>query len=325
MQYRSSDLRLQCRRPTFSVVIPCWNAAATIEKTLHSVLNQTFGDLEVIVVDDGSTDGTADILERCFRVEPRVRVITQTKGGPSRARNHAVLEVARGQYIAFMDADDLWAPEKLERSAAALDADAGLAGIYGRTAFFRDDAQAARTVSTVLDHPLTPRDLLRGNAVCTMSNLVVRADAFRASGGFDPSIVYSEDLEWLVRFTAAGHRVEAIDETLVYYRSSDAGLSFNVDRMHQGWKSAVESAIRSGCDLDRRSVRAAEAVHLRLLSRRALRGSAPRCTALRLAIRGALCSPVGFFSDPGRALLTLCAALVEPLLPSNLRRLAMQF
>ncbi len=325
MQYRSSDSRLARQRPAFSVVIPCWNAAATLDETLASVTRQSFEDFEIIVVDDGSTDETGKIIDRWMGADRRVRFVSQSKGGPSRARNHAVFEMARGRYIAFLDADDVWETDKLRRSAAALDADPDLAAVYGRTAFFRDDVRAARTVSQAPGHPLTPDDLLRGNAVCTMSNLVVRAEAFKESGGFDPSIVHSEDLEWLVRFTATGHRICGIDETLVYYRSSDTGLSFDVNRMHEGWKSALASATQAGWTFDPAAARAAEAIHLRLLSRRALRGQAPRFTPLNLAIRGVLRSPSGFFSDPRRGLLTIVAALIEPLLTPGLRRLVLQY
>lgn len=311
--------------PAVSVIVPCWNAEQTIEATLASLRDQTFADFEVILVDDGSTDGTLSALDRWAAADARFRVFQVANGGPSRARNHAALMLARGDILAFLDADDLWVSTKLELVVEALRADPGLCGVYGRTAFFRDNPMAARTVSQVLDHPVRPADLLRGNPTCTMSNVVVRTEAFRSTGGFDPSIVHCEDIEWLVRLTAGGGRFEAIDETLVFYRSSDAGLSLNLDSMHAGWRHAAASAERAGFGLTPSALRAAEAVHLRLLARRALRGQAPRFSALGLAVRGALRSPVGFFGDPVRGLLTLLAACAQPLLPANVRRLALQF
>jgi hypothetical protein len=157
-----------------------------------------------------------------------------------------------------------------------------------------------------------------------MSNVVVRADAFRASGGFDPTMSYSEDLEWLVRFTAAGHRLEALDLPLVYYRSSDGGLSINLEKMHAGWRRAAASA--KACDpaIDETFLLAAEAIHLRFLARRALRGAGPRAAALGLAVRGVARSPFGFFANPAHGVLTLLAACAQPLLPAGLRRLALQ-
>ena len=309
--------------PAVSVIVPCFNAEATLRDTLTSVRGQTFRNFDVILVDDGSTDGTAGLLAGWALADGRFRVVTLPNGGPSRARNHAALDIARGRYIAFLDSDDIWPSNKLAQVVKVMDADPTLGAVYGRTAFFRDRPELARTVSQVRARPLTPGDLLRGNAVCTMSNVVVRREVFRATGGFDPSIVYSEDLEWLVRLTAAGVRLQAIDATLVYYRSTDAGISINVEKMCAGWKSAADSARRAGCDLSVGEFRAAEATHMRLMARRALRGLAPRGAALKLVLRGVAHSPFGFFADPARALLTLLAACIEPLLPAGLRRLAL--
>lgn len=312
-------------RPTFSVVIPCYNAEAHVAETLASVSAQTFGDWEAILVDDGSTDNTAAILDLWAAADPRFRVVRLPNGGPSRARNYGAKVCARGRYIAFLDSDDLWAAHKLAVTAEAFSADVDLDGLYGRVAFFRDAPEAARTVSSIGGGALTPLELLEANTTCTMSNVVIRTDVFNASRGFDPTIVYAEDLEWLVRVTAAGARIEALNDTLVFYRSSDDGLSINVEKMHAGWSSAVASARHWGVNITQGRLNAAEAKHLRLLARRALRGRAPRFAALKLAVRGALRSPVGFFGDPRRGVLTLAAAIVEPMLPDGLRRLSFQF
>jgi teichuronic acid biosynthesis glycosyltransferase TuaG len=101
--------------PTVSVIIPTYNAAPLTEAAVGSVLAQTFGDLEVIVVDDASPDGSGARLEGLMALDPRVRVYRQLRNsGPGPARNRA-LEAAQGRYLAFLDGDDLWEPEKLER------------------------------------------------------------------------------------------------------------------------------------------------------------------------------------------------------------------
>src|SRR5512134_3903793 len=97
--------------PNLSVIIPAYNAEAFIADTVHSALNQTYRDLEVIVVDDGSKDGTRDRLDAFGR---RVRVHQQANSGVARARNAGV-RLATGDWIAFLDADDLWLPHKIER------------------------------------------------------------------------------------------------------------------------------------------------------------------------------------------------------------------
>jgi glycosyltransferase involved in cell wall biosynthesis len=304
----------------FSVIIPCWNAARTLDETLASVLAQTLFNWEAILVDDGSTDETSDILTHWALRDPRFRVVVSVNKGPSHARNLAAFALARGQYLAFLDADDLWAPRKLQMMADAFKARSDLDGLYARVAFFRGAPGAARSRSTILPHPLTPADLLRENAVCTMSNLVVRTDCFRRTEGFNPNTVHSEDLEWLVVATALGARIEGLAEELVFYRASDDGLSVDFESMHGGWRNAVLAAGRLGFVLAPRALRAAEAVHLRYLARRALRVRVRRFTALRLALRGALRSPTGFFGDPWRGGMTFLAAALEPVLPSRLRR-----
>ena len=96
--------------PRFSVVIPCYNAAQTIAETLTSVLDQTFFDFEVIIVDDGSTDETVAIAAWFAERSRRIRIVSQTNEGPSVARNRAVFDHAQGELIAFLDADDIMAP-----------------------------------------------------------------------------------------------------------------------------------------------------------------------------------------------------------------------
>ena len=308
--------------PIFSVIVPCWNAAATLEDTLASLFNQTFSDWEAILVNDGSVDGTGDILASWTARDPRFHAFDLPNGGPSRARNYAALEFANGKYLAFLDADDLWAPNKLQVMSDILARRSEVDGLYARVAFFRDSPTTSQTTSQILPGRLSPMEMLGENAVCTMSNLVLRADRFRASNGFDPSLSYSEDLEWLVRVTANGAVIEGVDKVLVYYRSSDEGLSVNLDRMHSGWRSVIAAARKAGIALSLRDVRRAESIHLRQLSRRALRVRVPRFTALRFAVRGIICSPSAFFGDPWRGGMTLLAASIEPVMPSALRRIA---
>src|SRR5436190_15605234 len=102
-----------------SIIVPTYNRAYCIEKTLDSALAQTHGDLEIVVVDDGSTDDTEALMARRYGAEPRVRYIRQANTGVTGARNHGLRE-ARGDYIAFLDSDDLWLPWKLEAQLACL-------------------------------------------------------------------------------------------------------------------------------------------------------------------------------------------------------------
>ena len=98
--------------PFFSVVIPLYNKEMYVKKTLETVLDQTFTNYEIVIVDDGSKDNSCEIVKSIK--DPRIRLISQENGGPSKARNRAIRE-SRGQYITFLDADDIWLPEKLEK------------------------------------------------------------------------------------------------------------------------------------------------------------------------------------------------------------------
>ncbi len=120
--------------PRISVIIPCYNNKPYIRECLNSVLSQTFSDYEVIVVDDGSTDGTGEIIQNYL---PRVRYLRQSNQGPAAARN-AGIEAASGEYIAFQDADDLWYPEKLEMQLKFMEANPRFAWAYSDMCTFNE-------------------------------------------------------------------------------------------------------------------------------------------------------------------------------------------
>ncbi|MBR9820560.1 MAG: glycosyltransferase family 2 protein [Rhodobacteraceae bacterium] len=298
--------------PRFSIVIPCYNAAATLAETLDSLLAQGLQDWEALVIDDGSTDTSRRIAEGYAARDPRVRPMRNRGKGPSEARNMALAEAA-GDVIAFCDADDIWMPQKLARLDAAF-ADPTLAACYARVAFF--DETGPRSLSRIRPGDMSICDLLGENPVCTMSNLAVRSDAFVLLGGLDPRILHNEDLEFLIRLVGEGHRLAGLDEVLVYYRTSVTGLSADLPAMAAGRLAALVTAAR----YNHRPTRRDEAIHLRYLTRRALRTGAPRRQALGLALRGLGSSPFGWFSDRRRGALTLGGALLAPLLPAPLRK-----
>ena len=126
-------------KPVVSVLLPVRNAAGTVEAAVRSVLEQTLAELEVLAVEDGSTDGTRAVLERLSREDARVRVLPQDARGLVAALQHGLTR-ARGTYLARMDADDVSLPRRLEASVAALEADAALTGVAAGVALFREDA-----------------------------------------------------------------------------------------------------------------------------------------------------------------------------------------
>ncbi len=294
----------------FSVVIPCFNAAATIADTLASITLQSHPEWEVICVDDGSTDETSAIVGAVTARDPRVKLVRNPGKGPSDARNHGASHVALGTIIAFCDADDIWSSTKLAELATVF-SDGTVDAAYGQIAFFRDTPADATTFSTVPQGPLTIPMLLGENPVCTMSNIAIRQVLFTTTGGFDSKIVHNEDLEWLIRLVGKGATIVGIDLCQMWYRTSAGGLSSDLEAMADGRAMALQTAARFGYAPDS----AAEAVHQRYLARRSLRLGQGRVSPLRYAVRGLIFSPAAFFSTPRRGVLTLigaCAALVMP-------------
>lgn len=300
--------------PAFSIIIPCYNAEATILDTLGSLIAQTETEWEAICVDDGSTDGTAALIRSAAAYDSRIRLVRNTGKGPSAARNCGAMCHARAPFLAFCDADDQWEPEKLADVFATF-GNASIHAVYGTTGFFRDTPEDARVFSTVPEGPLTIRTLMGENPVCTMSNIAIRRGVFTATGGFDTSIVHNEDLEWLIRLVGEGAKVVGLPVLHTWYRTSRGGLSADLGAMEAGRREALKTAAGYGFRPDRRC----NAVHQRYLARRALRVGAAPWLALRHALAGLRQSPSGFFSPARRGALTLAGAALAPLMPRALR------
>jgi len=170
--------------PTVSVVIPAYNAERYIGETLESVLAQTYRDFEVVVVDDGSTDGTREIVRGYG--EP-VRLVEQPNSGPAAARNRGVRE-ARGEFIAFIDADDLWLPEKLALQVPLFD-DEEVGLVSCRVQLVDGSGRPHPTYEREKVSGWAFEKLLEGNFIGT-STVVARREALEGAG------LFPEDLVW---------------------------------------------------------------------------------------------------------------------------------
>lgn len=304
--------------PRFSVVIAAYNAERTIEETLASVLAQTERDFEVIAIDDGSSDATLSILLRHAAIDPRIHVASQANQGVSAARNMGLAK-ARGELVAFLDADDIWHCDKLSRHAQLHDADPLLDASFARIAFCPDRAgplKAGRTKSSVPDGYCALEDVVIENAVCTMSNLVVVRDTLAAIGGFDSAMRHVEDQDLLARLVGNGHLLRGIPETLVGYRMSADGLSCDFTAMLSAWKDLAD---RWSDQID---VRRGEALYCRYLARRALRSGASGALARGFVLRGIASDHKAFLSGGARGVLTAGAALAGGVLPTRARSAA---
>lgn len=208
-----------------SVVIPAYNAERTLADTLSSVLEQTFEDFEVLVIDDGSTDRTGELARNTG--DPRVRVVTVANGGVARARNRGI-GASRGELIAFLDADDLWRSRKLERQVAFLHGRPDVGVCF--TAAVRVDADTqpiglmpAREYADYCAALL----LTSAGAACACSSGIVRRALALDVGGFDPSLSQSADWDFWLRLSRIT-RSAPVSDVLVLYRSYPGNMSSDI-------------------------------------------------------------------------------------------------
>ena len=228
-----------------SVVIPAHNYAHYLPSAIDSVLAQTHAALEVIVVDDGSTDPTAETVSRY--TDPRVRYVWQSNAGLSAARNTGIRE-ARFPFVAFLDADDLWQPALLAevmRSFAALPP--SYAAVATSSARIDADGQPieGRKFTFEQSGEFTARDFCIRNRPLS-SSIVIRRAVFAECGDFDTTLRSSEDRDMWIRLTARGHRFHFLGEPLACIRRHGANMSRNAPRMKQNTRRVLNKAWRAG-------------------------------------------------------------------------------
>jgi glycosyltransferase involved in cell wall biosynthesis len=197
-----------------SVVIPCYNAAAYVGEAVHSVLTQTLPPHEVIVIDDGSTDASATVLSE---FGSSVTLVRQANQGVAAAVNHGVSR-ARGEAIAFLDADDLWMPDKLERQVAVLMPEPSLDAVFTHLTQF---------VSPEL--PADARSRLKGDgtvmAGLVKGTMLIRSAALRRLGRFDAAHTHADFIAWFASAAAQVFRWVMLDQSLYRRRLHESNLS----------------------------------------------------------------------------------------------------
>jgi glycosyltransferase involved in cell wall biosynthesis len=218
-----------------SVIMPAYNAGRHIAESIESVQAQTFGDWELIVVDDGSADNTREVVERFADADARVRYVYRPNGGQAAARNTGLGE-AKGDLIAFLDADDLWLPEKLEAQLAVLE-ETGVELVYTDGYIFNDEGP----VSPEERFHILPgeargvemfRTLFASNRIGTLSVLVKR-EALDAVGLFDENRAYQncEDYDLWMRLAKWGAGFYGMEEKLMRYRRHAAATTYTASKL----------------------------------------------------------------------------------------------
>jgi glycosyltransferase involved in cell wall biosynthesis len=250
-------------QPLISVIIPAYNAASFIEETLRSVQAQTYGNLEILVVDDGSSDETWKIIELFSKKDPRIVPIKHEVNAGLAATRNTALKQAQGELIAFLDADDVWLPEKTSRQADLFrlqphvnltftnyylwdgTKDVGLR--YNKPKDFSTDNLHVKIIYAC---PFAP------------SSVMVRHDFLRRVGGFDPSFPGVEDWDLWLRMADTGMESKCVREPMFRYRLHPGNMSKNTIKMSEGSVRVLEknrdaSRIPSNLRHYRRSLRIA--------------------------------------------------------------------
>ncbi|HEY6759985.1 MAG TPA: glycosyltransferase family A protein [Baekduia sp.] len=270
--------------PRASVVMPAYDAARTVGAAIDSALAQTVAELEVLVVDDGSRDGTAGVVRERAARDPRVRLLEQSNAGPSAARNRAI-DAARGDVVVFLDSDDLMLPHCVARLLGQLEAWSGV-DLVGCDAWVYDEPRRRIRRRTILQEAAPPTTLATDAAgqfaQLAERNFVyvgcaVRRSALAAVGGFEEATNASEDWDLWLRILASGRRMDLLREPLAIYR-----LSAGQAHRDQARMAAGQERLDAWLDVRRRPSLGARAQDL---TRRAVRATAPAALTTALACR----------------------------------------
>jgi glycosyltransferase involved in cell wall biosynthesis len=308
--------------PKVSVIIPLYQSQQFICDTLRSVQAQTFTDFEIVVVDDGSTDRGPALAEEFG--EPRLRVVHQENRGLAGARNGGIAH-ARGEYLAFLDADDHWEPTKLQRHVEHLDSDSAIGVSFSASAFMDDDARDMGLVQRPIGERFDVVTIFCRNPVGNGSAPVIRRGTLDAVAffdkdrgrvcWFDESFRQSEDIECWTRIAATtGWKFGYVNAPLTRYRVNRHGLSANVEAQLETWRRFRKKVASYAPALEAKAGNLAEAYQLRYLARRAIRSS-QFAQGLRLVVAALKLEPKILLAEPTRTLATLVAGVVGVALP----------
>lgn len=291
--------------PLVSAIIPAYNAAQFLSQTIQSVLNQSYRNWELLVVDDGSTDDTAEIVRRYHDIDERVRLISKANGGVSAARNTGV-EAAQGELIAFLDADDLWCEDKLKVHVDYSQCHPAVSATFARVELINLDGSSINRLTRSQTGPVDLSTLFYTNPTVTTSNLVVRKNAFLAANGFDESMRHDEDVDFLFRLVHQDDSIlSGIGQVLVKYRLHDYGLSSDLAKMEQGWVKLMQKAYQKVPAIVDQHYNAAHSCKLQYLARQTLRLNMPASLGVSFINRAVACDWTSIYKRPKVVVIAL--------------------
>lgn len=221
--------------PLVSVIIPVFNGEEYLGAAIRSVLAQDHSPIETIVVDDGSTDGSAAVAERFDRVITARR----DRGGPGAARNTG-LDVASGSYITFLDADDLMMPNRVSAQFAHLERDLSLDGVFCLQRYVVEPGAtvprwiAQRSLRPLSDEVIAGEFAAVARGDAQPLSVLIKSIAFDEAGRFEEGLFGGEDSEWLFRARRAGVRFGTVEEVLMERRIHGSNLTYEDDALARG-------------------------------------------------------------------------------------------
>ena len=221
-----------------SVIVPVFNGELTIQETINSILNQTFENIEVIISNDGSTDSTLEIVSNIS--DSRIKILSYPNAGVSASRNRGIYQ-AKGEYISFMDADDLWTPDKLELQWQALQDNPQAAVAYSWTDYIDESSKFLKSGRRIKVNGDAFSKLLVTNFLENGSNPLISKKALEKVGGFDELLPVAEDKDMWLRL-AANYEFVCVEKPQILYRSSMNSLSSNLKNMEATSLKVIERA-----------------------------------------------------------------------------------
>jgi len=286
--------------PLVSVVMPVYNVQDYLAESVESVLAQSFTDFELILVDDGSTDASNLMAQMFALKDKRIRLVKQTNRGLAGARNTGIYESV-GEYVAFLDSDDLWHTDKLQQHIEFMKSRPNVGVSYSSSEFIDDQGESIGLYQSP-----------KISGICKVKKADGRVNFF------DETLRQSEDIEcWVRIISTTNWKFAGIDEALTYYRVNDSGLSANTTAQLTSWKLAISKMRIYAPTLVKRYGSLAKAYQYRYLARRAVR-SIDTKNAIKMIAMSLYEAPSILVREPVRTLQTLGATVCLAIMPTGI-------
>jgi glycosyltransferase involved in cell wall biosynthesis len=316
---------------TVSIIIPVYKAEKYIAATLQSALDQTYKNIEILIIDDGSPDRSIEICQQF--IDSRIRIIRQENRGLPGARNTGIRH-AKGEYLSLLDADDIWLPEKIEKHIKHLENSPGVGVSFSRSAFINEAGQPLGIYQMPKLTGITPSLVLCRNPISNGSAAVIRREVFEAIKfkdnlhGSEEDFYFDERLRhanadatdvecWLRMAIKSDWQIEGIPEALTLYRVNSGGLSANLLKQLDSLDRVIEKTRSYAPELINQCATLARAYHLRYSARRAV-SLQDGSMAIGLINQALAANWRILLEEPRRTLLTLAAAYLVFILPQFL-------